>query len=93
MRVPKEIADKVEIYQAGQKAFTEVVEWLRENTEADAVNINDLFIADNPTGRKQIEDGEYCEQHSYGYCEDSFYGNYYHAIDGTTKYLGYSYDC
>ena len=92
MKVPKEIAEKVKIYQAGLKAFEEVVEWLNQNTEADGVNVNYLFIADKTTGREQ-DDGEYCEQYSYGYCEVSFYGKYYHPIEGSTQYLGYHFDC
>ena len=91
MKVPKEIAEKIKIYQAGLKAFKDVVEWLNQNTEADGVNVNRLFIVDKPTGRKQ-DDGEYCEQHSYGCCEDSFYGKYYHPIDGSTQYLGYDFN-
>ena len=92
MKVPKEIADKVEIYKAGNKAFAEVVEWLSENTDADGVVIEDLFIVDEPTGREQ-NNGEYCDQSSVGYCEDSFAGNYYHPIEGSPSYLGYSYWC
>lgn len=92
MKIPKEIADKVEVYQAGQKAFREVVEWLQENTEADGVFINDIFIAAEATGEEQ-GDGEYCDQHQVGYCEDSFCGRYYHPIEGSTKYFGYYYDC
>ena len=91
MKVPKEIAEKVKIYQAGLKAFEDVVEWLNQNTEADGVNVNRLFIVDKPTGRKQYY-GEYCEQHSYGGCEDSFYGTCYHPIDGSTQYLGYDFN-
>lgn len=92
MKVPKEIADKVKIYLDGMKAFGEVVEWLNENTDSDGVYINDLFIVDEPTGHEQ-NDGEYCDQHSVGWCEDSFAGRYYHPIEGSHEYLGYYYDC
>ena len=91
MKVPKEIAEKVKIYQEGLKAFEDVVDWLKQNTEADGVDVNRVFIVDAPTGRKQ-DDGEYCEQHSYGCCEDYFYGKYYHPIDGSTQYLGYDFN-
>ena len=91
MKVPKEIAEKVNAYREGQKAFQEVVAWLLENTGND-VFIEDLFIVDEPTGREQ-NDGEYCDQHSVGWCEDSFAGNYYHPIEGSPQYLGYSFSC
>lgn len=91
MKVPKEIADKVKIYQEGQKAFEEVVEWLRATTD-DYVFIEDVFIVDEPTGDEQ-NDGEYCDQYAVGCCEDSYAGNYYHPIEGSPQYLGYSYEC
>lgn len=91
MKVPKEIADKVKTYREGQKAFEDVVEWLKKNTD-DAVCIEDLFIVDEPTGHEQ-NDGEYCDQYSVGWCEDSFVGNYYHPIEGSPQYLGYRYSC
>ena len=96
MNVPKEIAEKAKQYQeamnVANKAFEEVTEWLKNNTEADGVFINSLFVVDKPTGKKQ-GDGEYCEQHSIGFDGDCFYGNYYHPIEGSTQYLGYAYDC
>lgn len=92
MNIPKEIADKVEIYEAGKKAFCEIVAWLRENTDADGVYIEEVFIVDEPAGDEQ-NDGEYCDQYSSGWCEDSFSGNYYHPIEGSPQYLGYSYSC
>lgn len=91
MKIPKEIADKVNIYREGQKAFAEVVEWIITNTDND-VYINDLFIVDEPSGDEQ-NDGEYCDQHTVGWCEDSFAGKYYHPIEGSPQYLGYSYEC
>ena len=91
MMVTGELADGVTIYKAVFFSFLVFVEWLNQNTEADGVNVNRLFIVDKPTGRKQ-DDGEYCEQHSYGCCEDSFYGKYYHPIDGSTQYLGYDFN-
>lgn len=91
MKVPKEIADKVKAYQEGQKALEEVIEWLRANTDDD-VFIEDIFIVDEPTGHEQ-NDGEYCDQHAVGWCGDSYEGNYYHPIEGSPQYLGYSYSC
>lgn len=96
MKVPQEIAEKVTAYQdatkVARKAFAEVTAWLNENTEADGVYVDDLFITETPTGDEQGE-GEYCDQHSVGWCEDSFAGKYYHPIEGSDKYLGYSYSC
>lgn len=97
MKVPKEIADKVSEYQiARQKAESlgkEVLEWLGENTDADSVYVERIYISDKPTGRKQTADGEYCEQHEFGDSGDSFYGEYYHQIEGSDKYVGYHYSC
>lgn len=96
MKVPKEIAEKARAYQEATKvadqAFEEVCAWLNENTDADGVYINDLFIVDTPTGKEQDE-GEYCDQHSVGWCEDSYEGKYYHPIEGSHEYLGYHYEC
>lgn len=93
MRVPKEIADMALEYQDAKKKADElweaVSEWLYENTEADGVYIDNIFISDEPTGSLQNGD-EYCDQHC-GYLEDDFYGNYYHPVEGEKYYLGYSY--
>ena len=93
MKIPKEYGEKVKRYEEltreAKQLFEEVGDWLNENTGADAVNIESLFITDKPTGRLQEED-EYCEQHQ-GYIEDDFYGNYYHQIEGTDEYVGYSF--
>lgn len=96
MQIPKEIAEKVSEYQTLQqkskKLWDEVVEWLNE-WGADGVDIEDIYISEKPTGTKQYDDGEWCEQHPYGCCEDSFYGEYYHKIEGSDKYVGYHYSC
>lgn len=96
MNVPKEIADKAKAYQdamaVANKAYEEVVEWLQNNTEADSVYIDDLFVVDKPTGKEQ-NDGEYCDQHSTGWSGDSFAGKYYHPIEGSNEYMGYHYEC
>lgn len=97
MKIPKEIADKVQEYQIlngkAQCLWNEVMEWLNENTNSDGVDIEDIFITDKPTGEKQNADGEYCEQHTLGIIEDSFYGKYYHQIEGSDKYVGYDFSC
>lgn len=97
MKIPKEIANKVKEYQAAQKKAVglrkEVMDWLNYNTSADSVDVEDIYIADKPTGRRLKADGEYCEQHEWGDSGDSFYGNYYHQIEGSNKYVGYRYSC
>ena len=96
MNIPKEIAEQAKIYQEYHRivdeAFEKVCRWLAENTDADGVCINDIFVTAEPTGEEQGE-GEYCDQYSVGWCEDSFAGKYYHPIEGSDKYLGYSYEC
>lgn len=96
MNVPKEIADRAKIYEEAQKiateAFKDVAAWLRENTGADGVFIEDLFVTNEPAGDDQGE-GEFCDQWSVGYCGDSFEGKYYHPVEGSDLYLGYSYSC
>lgn len=97
MKIPKEIADKAAEYQTAQRKadnmWREVMEWLNENTDTEGVFVSDIYIADKPTGEKQSEDGEYCNQCQYGEGGDSFHGEYYHAIEGSDKYLGYHYEC
>lgn len=96
MKIPKEIADKVKEYQeANGRAialYKEVTDWLNVNTAADGVWINDLNIVDEPSGEDQGE-GEYCSQSEYGDSGDSFFGTYYHKIEGSDKYLAYDYEC
>lgn len=94
MKIPREIAEKVKRYielsDESQKLYRDVVEWLNGNTGADVVYITSLFIAQEPKGKLQEED-EYCEQWS-GILEDDYSGNYYHQIEGTNEYVGYSYE-
>ena len=91
MKIPKELGEKVkrwnELTQEAAQLFQEVVDWLNENTGADAVSVESLFITKKPTGRLQEED-EYCDQHQ-GWIEDDYHGNYYHQIEGTDEYVGY----
>lgn len=98
MKIPKEIADKVSQYQIAKKKaeilHEEIAKWLDENTDvADSVYVEDIYITENPTGKKQTADGEYCEQHEFGDSGDSFYGEYYHQIEDSDKYVGYHYNC
>lgn len=91
MKIPKEYGEKVKRYteltEEASKLYEEVVSWLNENTGADAVSVDSLFITKTPTGHLQEED-EYCDQFT-GYIEDDYYGNYYHQIEGTDEYVGY----
>lgn len=91
MKVSKEIAKKVERYQNLQseadKLYEEIAGYFRK--ECDAEGFGTPFIADAPTGEEQC-DGEYCDQGTLG--EDWYRGTYYHAIEGSDKYVGYSYE-
>lgn len=95
MKIPKEYGEKArryaELKKESETLFKEVADWLKENTEADAVYINDLFVTREPTGHLQ-EDDEYCDQWCQGWAEDAFAGRYYHQIEGTDEYVGYTYE-
>lgn len=94
MKIPIEIAEKVRRHQRAskeaKKLFNEVVSWLNENTDSDAVCITELFITDEPSGTLQNGD-EYCEQWQR-FFEDDYSGNYFHQIEGENEYVGYSYE-
>lgn len=96
MKIPKEIADKVKCYmehdKIAKKNYSEVCKWLKDNTCADGVDIEDMFITDKPSGTKQDDESEYCQQWN-GYCEDDYHGNYYHQIEESNEYVGYTYCC
>lgn len=91
MKVSKEIAEKVEQYEALQneanKLYKEIAEYFTE--ECGAEGFGEPFITDVPEGEEQV-DGEYCDQVTMG--EDWYHGTYYHQIEGTDKYVGYSYE-
>lgn len=95
MKVPKEIADKVKFYieykDIAKKNYDEVCKWLVDNTDAEDVCITDLFITDEPEGIKQYDD-EYCNQWT-GFEVDDYHGNYYHQIEDSDEYVGYTYWC
>ncbi len=94
MKIPMEIAEKVRRHQRAskeaKKLFEEVVAWLNENTDAEAVYITEIFITDEPSGTLQNGD-EYCDQWQ-GFLEDDYSGNYFHHIEGSNEYVGYSYE-
>lgn len=91
MKVPKTIADKVQKYQKLQQQadqlYKEIKEYFENELEADGFGTP--FITDKPKGHLQNDD-EYCDQ----YCiyEDWYQGTYYHQIEGSKKYVGYSFD-
>ncbi len=96
MKVPKEIAAKIREYQrCREKAgrlFEELEKYFTELAD-DGQYYDDFFIADEPTGYKQEDDGtEYCNQSS-GYSGDDFSGTYYYQIEGSRKYAAYNYTC
>jgi len=91
MKCSKEIADKVRKYQKTkaecEKLYKEIATYFE--TVHDAQGFGEPFIADKPTGHRQYDD-EYCEQHCI--YEDWYQGYYYHQIEGSKKYVGYSFD-
>lgn len=95
MKIPKEIADKAKYYvehdKIAKENYDEVYKWLKDNTDIDYVEVQDIFITDKPQGDKQDED-EYCQQWTR-YCEDDYCGNYYYGIEDSDEYFGYSYEC
>lgn len=97
MHIPKEIAEKVQTYQAGseqaRKARESVLQWLNSNTVAGGVYVGDLYLVDVAAGFPQ-NDGEYCLfLSSAEFYESGFLGVYYHPIENSTKYLAYRYSC
>lgn len=91
MSVPKKIADKVELYEKLQSKADSLYEEIKAyfEQECDAEGFLIPFITDIPTGRRQ-NDGEFCEQMTLG--EDWYKGKYYFPIDGSNKYIGYTYE-
>lgn len=95
MTVPKTIEKYAREYAKtkSQKAYQKVVDWLNKYTDADGVDIGEISIVSKPTGDKQFEAGEYCDQWSVGYEGDSFEGYYYHKMRENDNYLKYTYFC
>ena len=95
MTVPRTIEKYAREYEKtkSQKDYQKVVDWLNKYTDADGVDIGEISIVSKPTGDKQFEDGEYCEQWSVGFEGDSFEGYYYHKMRENDNYLKYTYFC
>ena len=96
MRVPKEIGDKIRELQSLESRITELTQeltdWFDENTGTDGIYIERFFIVDKPTGKSQSAEGldeEYCDQRCI--CEDYYVGSYYHKVDDSEEWAGYSY--
>lgn len=91
MKVSKEIAKKVEQYQELQneadKLYKEIETYFEEELDAEGFGVP--FIADISEGQRQNDD-EYCNQITLG--EDWYKGEYYHQIEGSDKYVGYSFE-
>lgn len=91
MKVSKEIAKKVERYQELQneadKLYNEIKTYFEEELGAEGFDIP--FIAEKPEGQRQNND-EYCNQITLG--EDWYSGEYYHQIEGSNIYVGYSFE-
>lgn len=78
--------------EQAQGLYAEVESWFKDNG-ADGVCMEDIFVSDKPRGKKQNKEGEYCDQVVAGSGEDSFYGSYYHQVEGENYYVGYKYWC
>lgn len=91
MKIPKEIADKVESYQELQeqadRLYKEIREYFEKELEFDG--FEKPFIADKPHGQ-EVSDGEYCSQTTLG--EDWYVGKYYYPVENSDKYVGISYE-
>lgn len=90
MKVTREIADKVREFQELKKRtdilYEEIEKYFVEETDAEGFGIP--FITKEPTGQKQSD--EYCDQTYLG--EDWYRGYYYHQIENSDEYVGYSFE-
>lgn len=91
MKCSKKIAVKVAKYERlkaeEEKLYEEIKEYFEEELGADGFSVP--FITDKPTGDLQ-DDDEYCDQYCLG--EDWYQGKYYHQIEGSKMYVGYSFN-
>ena len=91
MKCSKEMGKKVEEYQKYQekadKLYDEIKEYFEENLGAEGFEIP--YITDKPTGDLQRSGDEYCDQRNP--YEDCYEGDYYHQIEYSDKYVGYSF--
>ena len=99
MTIPKEIVEKMEQVNS---LMAEIDRRLDENIETDGSKHNhrrtfsneyyhDAHYAftDEPSGEEQ-DDGEYCDQSTYGESGDNFYGTYYYPTEkGNYFYFEY----
>ena len=97
MKAPKNIVECVERYEKlkaeAEKIEKEMGECRKTFMEWEGdtgVYVGDLFIADEPCGNEQ-NGGEYCDQWCHG--EDWYTGTYYYPIEGSDKYVAYTYEC
>lgn len=74
---------KVEKHQKLKAESDELYEELREFFEEEhgVEGFYDSFIADEPKGIEQTEDGEFCDQTTLG--EDWYRGEYYYPIENS----------
>ncbi len=95
MKIPEEIALKLAKYEKIKEdkklLYSQIADWLNNNTEADGVYIGEIFIVDKPRGVIQ-GGGGYCYQ-ICGHLGDNFSGTYYYPIENSDKYLAYNYEC
>lgn len=91
MKCSKKIAIKIKQYEKTlnkeRKLYYAIEKYFVE--ELGAEGFVHPFIADSPKGRLQNDD-EYCDQRCIG--EDWYAGSYYHQIEGSKKYAGYTFD-
>lgn len=88
MKIPKEIADKIELRN---KLKEEILEFIKENDLGDdCTYYKPLEVVDMPTGTEQ-EEGVFVDQKRQW--EDWFTGFEYVPIEGTDKYLKFAYEC
>lgn len=93
MKIPNDIVTKMEQVNS---LISEIDKWFYDNLDTDLLDgtkhentdyrgnykgVEQYYqFADTPTGEEQ-NGGEYCEQHTDAYIEDSFYGKYYFPTD------------
>lgn len=75
MKAPKHIIEKAQKYEHLKKQLHEIgrdlCDWINDHGE-EGVSIENIFTTTEPTGDKQMSDGEYCDQASIGEFGDSF---------------------
>ena len=96
MKVTKELADKIRMFNKLQNQtnslFEEITEELIRVSPVNAdVCITGFDVYSEPAGEDQ-GDGEYCDQYS-GFIEDDYNGTYFYPIEDSDEYVGMSYFC